>query len=100
MKTITVDGHTVRCQEHQAVLQACLVAGVPIPYYCYHPGLLIVASCRICLVEVEGIPKLVPSCLTPVRDGMVVHSRSTKVVANQKAVMEYLLTSHPNEPPT
>jgi NADH-quinone oxidoreductase subunit G len=99
MPTITVDGQTVPCREHQTVFQACLDAHVPIPYYCYHPGLSIVASCRICLVEVEGIPKLVPSCQQPVRDGMVVHSRSTKAVGNQKAVMEYLLTSHPLDCP-
>jgi NADH-quinone oxidoreductase subunit G len=81
------------------VLQACLDAGVELPYYCYHPGLSIVASCRICLVEIEGVPKLVPSCQTPVRDGMIVHSNSTKAIANRKAVMEYLLTSHPLDCP-
>ena len=70
-----------------------------LPYYCYHPGLSIPASCRICLVEVEGIPKLVPSCQTPVRDGMVVHSKSTKAIANQKQVMEYLLINHPLDCP-
>jgi NADH-quinone oxidoreductase subunit G len=99
MLTITVDGHTISCRERQMVLQACLDAGVPIPYYCYHPGLSIVASCRICLVEVEGIPKLVPSCQTPVRDKMVVYTNSTKAIANRKAVMEYLLTSHPLDCP-
>ncbi len=57
------------------------------------------ASCRICLVEVEGIPKLVPACQTAVREGMVVHTRSTKAVANQKAVMEYLLVNHPLDCP-
>lgn len=81
------------------ILQATNDAGYPIPQYCYHPGLSIVASCRICLVEVEGIPKLVPACQTPVRDGMVVHSKSTKAIANQKAVMEYLLINHPLDCP-
>ena len=57
------------------------------------------ASCRICLVEVEGLPKLVPSCQTPVRDGMVVYSKSTKAIANQKQVMEYLLINHPLDCP-
>ena len=73
--------------------------GVELPHYCYHPGLSIPASCRICLVEVEGIPKLVPSCQTPVRDGMVVHSKSSKAIANQKQVMEYLLMNHPLDCP-
>jgi NADH-quinone oxidoreductase subunit G len=99
MPKITVDGKVIDAKDRQMVLQACNDAGVPLPQYCYHPGLSIVASCRICLVEVEGIPKLVPSCQTPVRDGMVVHSRSSKATANQKAVMEYLLVNHPLDCP-
>ncbi|HEV8291539.1 MAG TPA: 2Fe-2S iron-sulfur cluster-binding protein, partial [Tepidisphaeraceae bacterium] len=99
MPKITVDGRTIECKDRQMVLQACLDAGLQIPSYCYHPGLSIVASCRICLVEVEGLPKLVPSCQTPVRDGMVVYSTSPKAIANQKAVMEYLLINHPLDCP-
>ncbi len=99
MPRITVDGKLVECKERQMILQACLDAGHPLPHYCYHPGLSIPASCRICLVEVEGLPKLVPSCQTPVRDGMVVHSTSPKAIANQKQVMEYLLINHPLDCP-
>ncbi|MGD0542520.1 MAG: 2Fe-2S iron-sulfur cluster-binding protein, partial [Tepidisphaeraceae bacterium] len=99
MPKITVDGKLIECKDRQMVLQACLDAGYELPRYCYHPGLSIPASCRICLVEVEGIPKLVPSCQTPIRDGMVVHSRSPKAVANQKQVMEYLLINHPLDCP-
>jgi NADH-quinone oxidoreductase subunit G len=99
MSKITVDGKIIECKDRQMVLQACLDAGHPLPHYCYHPGLSIPASCRICLVEVEGIPKMVPSCQTPVRDGMVVHSKTPKSVANQKQVMEYLLINHPLDCP-
>jgi NADH-quinone oxidoreductase subunit G len=99
MPKITVDGRTIECKDRQMVLQACVDAGIFLPHYCYHPGLSIPASCRICLVEVEGVPKLVPSCQTPVRDGMVVHTQTSKVVANQKAVMEYLLINHPLDCP-
>jgi NADH-quinone oxidoreductase subunit G len=99
MPRITVDGKSVECKDRQMILQACLDAGKPLPHYCYHPGLSIPASCRICLVEVEGLPKLVPSCQTPVRDGMVVHSTSPKAIANQKMVMEYLLINHPLDCP-
>lgn len=99
MPRITVDGRTIDFREQQTILQACLEAGIEIPHYCYHPGLSIVASCRICLVEVEGVPKLLPSCQTLARDGMVVYTRSPAVVANQKAVMEYLLISHPLDCP-
>ena len=99
MPKITVDGRLVEAKDKQMILQACLDNHLQMPYYCYHPGLSIVASCRICLVEVEGIPKLVPSCQTPVRDGMVVHTKSPKAVANQKQVMEYLLINHPLDCP-
>jgi len=99
MPKITVDGKTFECKDRQMILQACEDAGVKMPSYCYHGGLSIPASCRICLVEVEGIPKLVPSCQTPVRDGMVVYSKSTKAVMNQKQVMEYLLINHPLDCP-
>jgi NADH-quinone oxidoreductase subunit G len=99
MPKITVDARVIDCKDRTNILQACLDAGIEAPYYCYHPGLSVVASCRICLCEVEGIPKLVPSCQTQVRDGMVVHFRSTKAVANQKQVMEYLLINHPLDCP-
>ena len=99
MPKIIVDGKTIEAKDRQMVLQACLDSGIAIPHYCYHPGLSIVASCRICLVEVEGIPKLVPACQTPVREGMVIHTASSKAIANQKAVMEYLLINHPLDCP-
>jgi len=99
MAKITVDGKTIDAKDRQMILQACNDADIPIPQYCYHPGLSIPASCRICLVEVEGIPKLVPACQTPVRDGMVVHAKSSKSIANQKQVMEYLLINHPLDCP-
>jgi NADH-quinone oxidoreductase subunit G len=99
MPTITVDGKVIQAKDRQMILQACIDAGHAVPHYCYHAGLSIPASCRICLVEVEGIPKLVPSCQTPIRDGMVVHTQSSKAIANQKQVMEYLLINHPLDCP-
>ncbi|HEV2295502.1 MAG TPA: 2Fe-2S iron-sulfur cluster-binding protein [Tepidisphaeraceae bacterium] len=99
MPKITVDGKTIDAKDRQMILQACIDSGIAVPHYCYHPGLSIPASCRICLVEVEGLPRLVPSCQTPVRDGMVVHSTSPKAIANQKQVMEYLLINHPLDCP-
>jgi len=99
MPKITVDGQVIECKDRTNVLQACMDAGLEVPRYCYHPGLSVVASCRICLVEVEGIPKMVPSCQTPVREGMVVLTKSPKAVASQKQVMEYLLINHPLDCP-
>ncbi|MHC4990466.1 MAG: NADH-quinone oxidoreductase subunit G, partial [Planctomycetota bacterium] len=90
----------------QTILQIALDHEIEIPHYCYHPGLSIVANCRICLAEVwapnprndnrlEPIPKLLPTCQTEAGDGQVVYTDSPKSIANQKAVMEYLLINHP-----
>ena len=70
--TLTIEGRQVTVPAGMSILEAAKYAGVLVPHYCYHPGLSIPASCRICLVEVEGLPKLVPSCQTPIREGMVV----------------------------
>lgn len=110
MPSILIDGQTCTYEGKPSVLQVALDNGVEIPHYCYHPGLSVVASCRICLAEVsqpnprnegklELIPKLVPTCQTPAADGMVVHLKSPKTVSNQKAVMEYLLINHPLDCP-
>ena len=110
MPTMDVDGKKIVWDGKKMILQACLDAGMEIPHYCYHQGLSIVASCRICLVEIESpdprdpaklvkVPKLVPSCQTPAVDGMKVHSISPKALANQKAVMEFLLLNHPLDCP-
>ncbi len=100
MAKFTLDGKPIAFEGNKMIIQAALDAGVEVPHYCYHSGLSSPASCRICLVEVEGIPKLVPACYTPAKDGMVVHmNHSTKAVANQKQVMEFLLINHPLDCP-
>jgi len=109
MPTIIVDGRPVECRERISVLQAALDAGFNVPHYCYHPGLSVVASCRLCLMEMKipnpkthemvWSPKLVPSCQTPVKDGMEVRFCSPSVEANQRHVMEYLLLNHPLDCP-
>lgn len=110
MPSITINGKTSEFTPGQMIIQVANAAGVDIPQYCYHDGLSIVASCRICLAEVwqpnprnnnalEPIPKLVPTCQTACADGMVVYTDSPKAVANQKAVMEYLLINHPLDCP-
>lgn len=110
MPTMEIDGKKVSWEGKKMILQAALDAGVEIPHYCYHPGLSIVASCRICLAEIESpdpknpgklarVPKLVPTCQTPAVDGMKVYTQSAKSRANQKAVMEFLLLNHPLDCP-
>ncbi len=110
MPQITIDGQKYEFEGKKSILQVALDNGIEIPHYCYHPGLSVVASCRICLAEigqpnprnegkVELVPKLVPTCQTPAADGMEVHLTSPKTIANQKAVMEYLLINHPLDCP-
>jgi len=110
MPTITIDGQTFEFEGKKTILQVALENGIEIPHYCYHPAMSIVASCRICLAEVaqpnprndnkiELIPKLLPTCQTPAQDQQVVHTESPKAIANQKAVMEYLLINHPIDCP-
>lgn len=110
MPSLTINGKPYDFSRGETILQVALRNGVEIPHYCYHPGLSIVASCRICLAEVwapnprnenklEPIPKLMPTCQTPAAEGNVVYTDSPKSIANQKSVMEYLLINHPVDCP-
>ena len=81
------------------VIHAADKAGMYIPHFCYHKKLSIVASCRMCLVDVEKAPKPVPACATPVTQGMVVRTHSAKAISAQKSVMEFLLINHPLDCP-
>ncbi|MFG0251966.1 MAG: 2Fe-2S iron-sulfur cluster-binding protein, partial [Phycisphaerales bacterium JB038] len=106
MPTCKVNGTTCEFQPGDSILKVAWMNGIPVPHYCFHPGLSIPASCRICLVEVwapnprkdgklEAIPKLLPACQTPATDGSAIFTDSPKAIANQRAVMEYLLINHP-----
>lgn len=97
--TLTVDEKPVTVPEGTTVLQACERAGSPVPFYCYHPGLSIAGNCRICLVEIAGMPKLQISCHTRAAEGMVVQTTSEKTLAGRKNVLEFLLVNHPLDCP-
>lgn len=99
MPRVTIDGQEIEVEAGTTVLQAAEKLGVFIPHYCYHDGLSIAGNCRICLVEVEKMPKLTTGCTQPVADGMVIHTRSDKVKEAQGYVMEYLLKNHPLDCP-
>lgn len=111
MATVIVNGQDVALDDTERlnVVQAAKKAGIEIPHYCWHPSLSVVASCRMCLVEVgekkpDGtiamMPKLVPACQTPARDNTVVVTNSDKVKQAQAATLEYLLLNHPLDCPT
>lgn len=98
--TLTIDGREIEADEGTMLVDAAREGDVEIPVFCYEPKLgAPVGACRMCLVEIEGIPKLQTSCSTPVRDGMVVHTRTGQVKEAQEAVVEFLLVNHPLDCP-
>ncbi|HKQ47619.1 MAG TPA: 2Fe-2S iron-sulfur cluster-binding protein [Phycisphaerae bacterium] len=109
MPKITIDGKPIDCRDKIPVLQAAIEAGWDVPFYCFHPGLTVVASCRLCLMEMkmpnpktkemDWAPRLFPSCQTPVKDGLEVRFDSDSVRANQRSCMEYFLINHPLDCP-
>jgi len=98
--TFEIDGREVTAPEGTMLVDAASRGDVEIPYFCYEPKLgAPVGACRMCLVEVEGIPKLQTSCSTPIKDGMVVHTTTDRVKEAQNAVVEFLLVNHPLDCP-
>ena len=104
MPTFTIDGKTIEVASGRTILQALddagfLKNGVDVPHFCWHSKLSIDGSCRMCQVEVEGIPKLQIACNTPVQDGMVVHTQNERVRVARERVLELLLLNHPLDCP-
>ena len=99
MPSLSIDGREVNAPEGTTVIQAAEKLGIFIPRYCYHPGLSIAGNCRICLVEVERMPKLQIACNAYVTEGMVVHTKSDKAEDGRRAVLEFLLANHPLDCP-
>jgi NADH-quinone oxidoreductase subunit G len=96
---IELDGRKVSVPAGSMVMHAADAAGTYIPHFCYHKKLSIAANCRMCLVDIEKMPKPMPACATPVTNGMVVRSKSDKAVKAQRSVMEFLLINHPLDCP-
>jgi NADH-quinone oxidoreductase subunit G len=99
MIEIELDGKKVDIVEGSMIMHAAEKAGTYIPHFCYHKKLSIAASCRMCLVDVEKMPKPMPACATPVTQGMIVRTKSDKAIKAQKSVMEFLLINHPLDCP-
>src|SRR5690625_4466364 len=97
--TLTINGEQVTVPAGTRIIEAADEAGIGIPHYCYHPGLSAPAMCRMCLVEVEGMPKLTPACVTTVADGQVVHTESEKATTARTGVLEFYLVNHPLDCP-
>jgi len=99
MVRLTIDGTEIEAPEGITVLQACELAGVEIPRFCYHERLSIAGNCRMCLVEMERSPKLIASCAMPVADDMVIRTNTPLVKKAREGVMEFLLINHPLDCP-
>jgi NADH-quinone oxidoreductase subunit G len=99
MAEIHIDGKTVTVADGSVVMHAADAAGIYVPHFCYHKKLSIAANCRMCLVDIEKMPKPMPACATPVTNGMVVRTKSEKATKAQQSVMEFLLINHPLDCP-
>lgn len=97
MITLTINGRTITAEQGATVLHAALSAGIKIPTLCYHAKLTPFGGCRMCIVEIAGIPRPVTSCTTPVSEGMVVTTDSPRLYELRKTVLELLLSDHPND---
>jgi NADH-quinone oxidoreductase subunit G len=96
---VTIDGLEMDVPKGTRILDAAAMAGVDIPHYCYHPELSAPAQCRMCLVEVEKVPKLVPACTGTVAEGNVIHTQSEKSLQARQGVLEFYLVNHPLDCP-
>lgn len=99
MPTITIDGKAIECAPGAMIIEAALENGIDVPHFCWHPALSVSGNCRMCLVEVEKVPKLAIACSTVVADGQVVHTNNERVVKAREAIMEFLLINHPLDCP-
>jgi len=97
MVNITIDGQQLQVPKTATILEAARLAGVKIPYLCYHPELRPEGACRVCVVEVKGARALAASCVYPVSEGMEVKTNTAKVRSARKAVVELLLANHPQD---
>ena len=97
--TLTVDGKKLTVPAGTLLIEACKIRGIEVPSFCYYPNLSLQGACRMCLVEIEKMPKLQTACTTPVAEGMVVTTESDKIKQARKSMIELLLANHPLDCP-
>ena len=97
--TLTVDGKKLTVPAGTLLIEACKSKGIEVPSFCYYPNLSLQGACRMCLVEIEKMPKLQTACTTPVAEGMVVATESDKIKQARKSMLELLLANHPLDCP-
>ncbi len=94
-----LDGKKVEAPAGSMVIAAAEAVGTYIPHFCYHKKLSVAANCRMCLVDIEKMPKPMPACATAIAPGMIIHTKSDKAIKAQQSVMEFLLINHPLDCP-
>jgi len=99
MAKVKIDGKELQIPDGITILEAANLAGIEIPHFCYQEALSIRGSCRMCLVEVEKMPKLTPACSTTIADGMNIFTNSERVIKNRTGVLEFFLINHPLDCP-
>ncbi|MCB0711975.1 MAG: (2Fe-2S)-binding protein [Ignavibacteriae bacterium] len=99
MPTITIDGNQYDFQQGKSIIEVCLENNIDVPHFCWHPALSVSGNCRMCFVDVEGMPKLQISCATQAADGQIVHTTNERAVKGREAIMEFLLINHPLDCP-
>ncbi len=97
--TVEIDGQSYQARKGAMIIEVTDAAGISVPRFCYHKKLSVAANCRMCMVEVENVPKPLPACATPVADGMKIFTGSKLAKGAQKAIMEFLLINHPLDCP-
>src|SRR5512135_3009641 len=97
MVKLTIDGKTVSVSKDATILDAARLAGVSIPTLCHHPKLTPFGGCRLCIVEIKGVPRPVTSCTTPVNEGMEVTTSTPQIEDLRRTVLELILSDHPND---
>jgi NADH-quinone oxidoreductase subunit G len=97
--TITLNGLTATVPKSLRIIEAAEQLGIGIAHYCYHPGLSAPAMCRMCLVEVQGAPKLAPACVTSVAEGQVIYTESARAREARQGTLEFYLMNHPLDCP-
>lgn len=96
---IEIDGNLVKASQGDSIISIADREGIDVPRFCYHKKLSVAANCRMCLVDIEGVPKAQPACSTPAANGMKINTKNDKAKFAQKAVMEFLLINHPLDCP-
>ena len=97
--SLLIDGRPVVVKKGTNVLEAAVRIGVEVPHYCYHPGLSVAGNCRMCLIEIEKVPKLQIGCATPATQGMSIKTSTERVLGSRQGIMEFLLINHPLDCP-